>query len=41
MAKPKKKSTKKAKIEWATIVIGGLVDLIVGTLLLLIDKMIK
>ena len=39
MAKKKKK--KSTKLDWKTILITGLVDLVVGTLLILIDRLIK
>lgn len=41
MGKPKKKKSTKNPIDWRQTLVGALVDLIVGTLLLLIAKIIE
>lgn len=39
--KGKKKSKKKKPIKWRDLAINALIDLIIGTVLILIDKLIK
>ena len=43
MKKPKKKKSKKAvhKVDWKSILVNALMDLIVGTILIIIGKMIE
>ncbi len=43
MRKPKRKKPKKAihKVDWSSILINALMDLLVGTILIIIGKMIE
>lgn len=43
MKKPKKKKSKKAKhkVDWQSILINALMDLLVGTILIIIGKLIE
>ena len=41
MRKQKKKSKKARRIDWQSVLVGAIVDLVVGVILLLIGKLIN